>query len=146
MASREEVSLQDIQALAEFRYNIRRFFRASEDILRAEGLKPQQYQLMLAIKGMPGGAPCTIRQVAERLQLQHHSTVELTDRLTTRGLVKRKRAGDDRRQVMLELTPKGDKLLKQMAALHRDELRLSGPALVSALRKVLAGSQQKEKV
>jgi DNA-binding MarR family transcriptional regulator len=140
MASREEISLQDMQALAEFRYNIRRFLRASEEILRAEGLKPQQYQLMLAIKGMPESTPSTISQVAERLQLQHHSTVELTDRLATRGLVKRKRAAEDRRQVILELTPKGEKLLRDMAALHRDELRSTGPALVTALRKVLSGS------
>jgi DNA-binding MarR family transcriptional regulator len=145
MASREEISLQEMQALAEVRYNIRRFLRASEEILRAEGLKPQQYQLMLAIKGMPEGMPTTISQVAERLQLQHHSTVELTDRLATRGLVKRKRAAEDRRQVLLELTPKGEKLLRDMAALHRDELRLTAPALVTALKKVLSGSNAKDR-
>lgn len=138
MASREEITLQDIQALAEFRYNIRRFLRASEDILRVEGLKPQQYQLMLAIKAMPQEGQTTVGAIAERLQLQHHSTVELADRLSKRGLVRRKRAGDDRRQVLLELTAKGDKLLKEMAALHRDQLRNAGPALVGALRKVLA--------
>ncbi len=142
MASRDEASLQDIQALAEFRYNIRRFLRASEEILRAEGLKPQQYLLLLAIKGLPEGMTATISQIAERLQLQHHSTVELIDRLSARGLVKRKRAGDDRRQVLLELTPKGDKLLKEMATLHRDELRNKGPALVGALKKVLSGAQK----
>jgi|SRR4051812_14416663 DNA-binding MarR family transcriptional regulator len=145
MVSREEISLQDMQALAEFRYNIRRFLRASEEILRAEGLKPQQYQLLLAIRGLPEGMQCTISQIAERLQLQHHSTVELTDRLSQRGFVKRKRAGDDRRQVLLELTPKGEKLLKEMAALHRDELRNTGPALVSALKKVLSGAQVRDK-
>jgi DNA-binding MarR family transcriptional regulator len=139
MASREEITFQDLQALAEFRYNIRRFLRASEDILREEGLKPQQYQLMLAIKGMPDGTPTTIGSIAERLQLQHHSTVELADRLAKRGLVRRRRAGDDRRQVLLELTSKGDKLLNEMAVLHRDELRNTGTALVGALRKVLAG-------
>jgi len=142
MASRDEASLQDIQALAEFRYNIRRFLRASEDLLRAEGLKPQQYLLLLAIKGLPEGTPATIGQVAERLQLQHHSTVELIDRLSARGLVKRKRGGEDRRQVLLELTPKGEKLLKEMATLHRDELRSKGPALVGALKKVLSGAQK----
>jgi DNA-binding MarR family transcriptional regulator len=138
MASREEITLQDIQALAEFRYSIRRFLRASEDILRGEGLKPQQYQLMLAIKAMPAESQATVGSIAERLQLQHHSTVELADRLSKRGLVRRKRAGDDRRQVLLELTAKGDKVLKDMASLHRDQLRDEGPALVGALRKVLA--------
>ena len=142
MASRDEISLQDIQALAEIRYNIRRFLRSSEVILRTEGLKPQQYQLLLAVKGLPQGQEATISQVAERMQLQHHSTVELTDRLSVRGLIKRKRAGHDRRQVLLELTPKGDKLLRQLATLHRDELRQAGPALVGALKKVLNSAQK----
>src|SRR5262249_41447001 len=141
MASREDISLHELQALAEFRYNIRLFLRASENILRDEGLKPQQYQLLLAIKGLPDSIPATISAIAERLQLQHHSTVELTDRLSVRGLVRRKRSGDDRRQVLLELTPKGDKLLKEMAAMHREELRSTAPALVGALRKVLATSK-----
>jgi DNA-binding MarR family transcriptional regulator len=143
MASRDEASLQDIQALAECRYHIRRFLRASEEILRAEGLKPQHYLLLLAIRGLPEGMTATISQIAERLQLQHHSTVELIDRLSVRGLVKRKRAGEDRRQVLLELTPKGDKVLRAMATLHRDELRNKGPALVGALKKVLSGAQKR---
>jgi DNA-binding MarR family transcriptional regulator len=142
MASRDEISLQDVQALAEFRYNIRRFLRVSEEILRANGLKPQQYLLLLSVKGLPEDVPATISHIAERMQLQHHSTVELTDRLSARGLVRRKRAAEDRRQVLLELTAKGDKLLKEMAALHRDELRQSGPALVGALKKVLNSAQK----
>lgn len=142
MASRDDISLQDIQALSEFRYNIRRFLRASEEILRGHGLKPQQYQLLLAVKGLPDGAQATISQIAERMQLQHHSTVELTDRLCARGLIKRKRAAEDRRQVLLELTAKGERLLSEMAALHRDELLQTGPALVGALRKVLNSAQK----
>ena len=71
MASREEISSQDLQALAEFRYNIRRFLRASEQILKTAGLKPQQYQLMLHVKALPEGAQSTISQVAERLQIHN---------------------------------------------------------------------------
>lgn len=142
MASRDESSLQDYQALAEFRYNIRRFMRASEQILRPAGLKPQQYQLMLHIKGLPDGQQPTIGDLAERLQIQHHSTVELVDRMSVRGLVRRKRAGEDRRQVLLELTPKGEKMLREMANLHREELKNTGPALVGALRKVIANVQK----
>ena len=142
MASRDEFNLQDYQALAEFRYNIRRFMRASEQILRPAGLKPQQYQLMLHIKGLPDGHQATIGDIAERLQIQHHSTVELVDRMSARGLIRRKRAGDDRRQVLLELTPKGEKVLREMANLHREELRNTGPALVGALRKVIANTQK----
>ena len=138
MTSKDELDLQDLQALSDFRYNIRRFLRASEVILRQQGLKPQQYQMMLHLKAMPDGVPRTVGQVAERLQLQHHSTVELADRLCARGFVRRKRAGEDRRHVLLELTPKGEKLLMQMAAMHRDELRNTGAALVGALKKILA--------
>jgi DNA-binding MarR family transcriptional regulator len=142
MASKDEINLQDIQALAEFRYNIRRFFRASEQLLKTAGLKPQQYQLMLQVKASGETQPTTISLIAERLQIQHHSTVELADRLSTKGLVRRKRAGDDRRQVILELTPKGEKVLKELALHHREELRSNGPGLVGALKKVLSGVQK----
>jgi DNA-binding MarR family transcriptional regulator len=97
---------------------------------------------MLHIKGLPNEKHSTIGEIAERLQIQHHSTVELVDRMAAQGLVKRKRAGEDRRQVFLELTPKGEKILREMATLHRDELRSTGPALVGALRKVIAGVQK----
>jgi DNA-binding MarR family transcriptional regulator len=142
MASKEEINLQDIQALAEFRYLIRRFLRASEQLLKSADLKPQQYQLMLHVKASGTGQPSTIGMIAERLQIQHHSTVELADRLTGKGLLRRKRAGDDRRQVILELTPKGEKVLREVALHHREELRSNGPGLVGALKKVLSGVQR----
>jgi DNA-binding MarR family transcriptional regulator len=142
MPSRDEFNLQDFQSLSEFRYNIRRFMRASEQILRPAGLKPQHYQLLLQIKGLPNGTQATIGEVAERLQIQHHSTVELVDRMSARGLIRRKRASEDRRQVLLELTPKGEKMIRELAHLHREELRNTGPALVTALRKVIAGVQK----
>jgi DNA-binding MarR family transcriptional regulator len=142
MASRDEINLQEIQALAEFRYHIRHFLRASEQLLKTAGLKPQQYQLMLCVKASLEDQPSTISYVAEKLQIQHHSTVELADRLTSKGLIRRKRAGDDRRQVLLELTPKGEKVLRELALHHREELRSNGPGLVGALKKVLSGIQK----
>jgi DNA-binding MarR family transcriptional regulator len=142
MASKEEINLQDIQALAEFRYLIRRFLRASEQLLKTADLKPQQYQLMLHVKAYGTGQPTTIGTIAERLQIQHHSTVELADRLAAKGLLRRKRGGDDRRQVILELTPKGEKVLRELALHHREELRSNGPGLVGALKKVLSGVQK----
>jgi DNA-binding MarR family transcriptional regulator len=142
MVSKDDFNLQDFQALAEFRYNIRRFMRASEQILRPAGLKPQQYQLLLHVKGLSPTRQATIGEIAERLQIQHHSTVELVDRMSSRGLIRRKRVAEDRRQVLLELTPKGEKILREMAHLHREEMRNTGPALVSALKKIIAGSQK----
>ena len=128
------------RAMAEFRHQIRRFLRFSEETARAAGLEPQQYQLMLALKGMPEGLSHRIGEVAQRLQIQHHSTVELVDRLARRGLVKRRRGENDRREVLLELTPRGDKLLQELALHHRAELRELAPDLVSALKKVVRGN------
>lgn len=142
MASKEEISLQDYRATAEFRYQIRRFLRASEQIAREYGLNPQQYQLMLALKGLPDDHAATIGELAERLQIQHHSTVELADRLSAKSLVRRKRDSEDRRQVLLELTAKGEKTLRELALHHREELRSNGPELVSALKNVLSGMKK----
>src|SRR5512141_2395478 len=112
MARSGEINENDYQALAEFRYHIRRFLRFSERAAREAGVEPQQHQLLLAVKGMPDGTQATISELAERLQIQHHSTVELVDRLTTRALVTRKRGDEDRRQVIVQLTAKGEKLLR----------------------------------
>lgn len=142
MASKEEISLQDYRATAEFRYQIRRFLRASEQIAREYGLNPQQYQLMLALKGLPDEHAATIGEIAERLQIQHHSTVELADRLSAKGLVRRKRDNQDRRQVLLELTSKGEKTIRELALHHREELRSTGPELVGALKGVLSGMKR----
>ncbi|HLH07669.1 MAG TPA: MarR family transcriptional regulator [Terriglobales bacterium] len=138
MASKDNISAQDYRATAEFRYQIRRFLRASEQIARSFGMNPQQYQLMLALKGLPEDRVATVGEIAERLQIQHHSTVELADRLAAKGLIRRKRDSEDRRQVLLELTAKGDKTIKELAIHHREELRSNGPELVSALKNVLS--------
>ena len=87
MNSIDDISMAEYQALAEFRYQIRRFLRFSEQAARATGLVPQQYQLLLALKGLPNGRKATISELAERLQIKHHSTVELIDRLVKRELV-----------------------------------------------------------
>jgi DNA-binding MarR family transcriptional regulator len=132
-----EVNENDYQALAEFRYHIRRFLRFSERAAREAGVEPQQHQLMLAVKGMPDGTQATISELAERLQIQHHSTVELVDRLANRGFVSRKRGSEDRRQVIVHLTAKGEKLLRDLSIHHRDELKQEGTELVSSLRKLM---------
>jgi DNA-binding MarR family transcriptional regulator len=133
-----EVNDSDYQALAEFRYHIRRFLRFSEHAAREAGVEPQQHQLVLAVKGIPEGTQATISELAERLQIQHHSTVELVDRLATRGFVTRKRGSEDRRQVIVQLTAKGEKLLRDLSMHHRDELKQEGTELVASLRKLMA--------
>jgi DNA-binding MarR family transcriptional regulator len=134
---KESLALYDYQALAELRYQIRHFLHFSEQSARTMDLEPQQHQLMLALKGLPKGTRPTIGTMAERLQIQHHSTVELVNRLSLRGLVKRTRAGEDRRLVLLLLTPKGEKVLRELSIGHQAELRTQGPALVAALERAM---------
>ena len=107
----KKLTLADYQALAEFRYQIRRFLHFSERAVKAAGLERGQYQLMLAIKGMPSGVRPRIRELANRMQILHHSAVELVNRLEAGGFVRRDRAQDDRREVLLALTPQGEKVL-----------------------------------
>ena len=137
----------DYRAMAEFRYQIRRFLRFSEVAARKAAIEPQQYLMMLALKGMPHGSRARIREMAERLQIQHHSTVELADRLVAKGLLKRERAEDDRREVLLELTPRGERLLRELALHHREVLRALAPELVRSLRKLVRnGSSRRGQV
>jgi DNA-binding MarR family transcriptional regulator len=133
----KKLTLSDYQALAEFRYQIRRFLHFSEQVVKQAGLERGQYQLMLAVKGMPAGVRPRIRELATRMQIRHHSAVELVNRLEAGGFVHRTRARDDRREVLLALTPKGEKVLSELAIHHHDELRLAGPELVAALRRIM---------
>ena len=121
-------------ALADFRHEIRRFLSFSEIVARAAGIEPQQHQALLAIKGRPLGSETTVGVLAERLQLRHHSTVELSRRLEGNGWIRRSRHGSDRREVQLVVTPRGEKLLAKLSLLHRNELRTAGPRLIRALQ------------
>ena len=138
MHSTDDLSMADYRALAEFRFQIRRFLHFSEQAVREAGLVPQQHLLLLALKGLPAGRKATISEVAERLQLRHHSTVELIDRLVGRGLIKRLRDEADQRRVIIHLTSQGEQVLQKLSLLHRHELQLAGPAFVRALGALLA--------
>lgn len=135
----KSLTLADFQSLAELRHQIRAFLHFSEQAARDAGLEPRQHQLMLALKGLPPGVRPRIGELAERLQIQHHSAVELTNRLAAGGFVKRSRGGQDRREVLLELTPRGERVLRNLSLHHRAELRNAGPALLRAVRKVVRG-------
>ena len=114
----KKLTLSDYQALAEFRYQIRKFLHFSEQAVRKAGLERGQYQLMLAIKGIPPGVRPRIRELATRMQIRHHSAVELINRLESGGYVRRQRAEDDRREVLLALTPSGERTLADLALHH----------------------------
>jgi DNA-binding MarR family transcriptional regulator len=128
-----DLSTSEYQALAEFRYQIRRFLQFSAEAARAHGVEPQQHQLLLALKGLPEEGHPTIGQLAERLQIQHHSAVELVDRLAERGAIRRSHSGADRREVRLHLTRRGSALLRRLSLAHHTELERTGPLLVKAL-------------
>jgi DNA-binding MarR family transcriptional regulator len=132
---------KDYESLADLRHPIRRFLHFSELAVCRLGLEPSQHQLMLALKGLPRGTRPRIRELAERLQIRHHSAVELVNRLSTRGYVKRQKGETDRREVLLALTPKGEKVLRELSLYHRSELRKEGPALFEALRRVMRSAE-----
>jgi DNA-binding MarR family transcriptional regulator len=130
----------DFKAMAELRYQIRRFLRFSENAARQAGIEPQQHQLLLAVRGLPDGLKPTIGVLAERMQLQHHSTVELIDRLVDRSFLCRLRSTDDRRQVFVKLTHAGEEFLKKLSLHHVEELQSTGPKFVRALQALLERS------
>ena len=128
----------DYESLADVRYQLRRFLHFSEQAARDAGLEPQQHQLMLALKGLPRETRPRVGELAERLQIKHHSAVELINRLASAGCVRRHRGGEDRREVLLDLTPKGERILQELSLHHRAELRKCGPALIVALKRAMA--------
>jgi DNA-binding MarR family transcriptional regulator len=125
-------------ALAEFRYQLRRYLRHMEEKARAKRQHPQQYQLLLAITGLPSPKHPTISTLAERMQMNHNSMVELVNRCEKSGLLKRARSSKDRRLVTLIVTSKGDKVLRQQAQASRQELLSIGPILVGSLQRLIS--------
>jgi DNA-binding MarR family transcriptional regulator len=134
MARRSRV---DYATLADVRYQLRRFLGRREEAARAAGIEPQQYALLLQLKGLEGRRSVTIGALAERLQIRHHSAVELVDRLVARRLVDRRRNGDDGRAVEVSLRPAGRAVLRRLAHFSTAELKNDGPELVSVLRRLI---------
>jgi len=132
----------EFRALAEFRHLIRAYLNGSEEAARKAGLEPQQYLLLLALRGLPLGRVASIRELANRMQLRHHSVVELVNRLERRSLLRRERSRTDRRQVIVHLTPRGEKILTRLAKQRIAELRTTAPLLVRALTAVIRSTKK----
>ncbi|MGH2479840.1 MAG: MarR family winged helix-turn-helix transcriptional regulator [Ktedonobacteraceae bacterium] len=135
-----DLSVHDYQALTEFRHQLRNFLAFSEQAARAVGLEPQQHQLLLALKGFSAQNKVTVSDLAERLKIQHHSTVELLNRMVERDLVRRSRDERDQRRVLVTLTAHGEEVLHRLSLLHRTELRSTGPDLVRTLQTIIGES------
>jgi Transcriptional regulators len=131
----DPLSKADYELLAEFRYNLRKFLGFSEAAAARHGLTPQQYQALLAIQGFPGRERVTVGELAEQMQVRHHSAVGLVDRMAKLGLVRRTTAAEDRRRVEVSLTAKGLRTLEKLYRVHREELRAAGPRLIGLLRR-----------
>ena len=141
-----KLSKPQYETLAAFRYALRRFLHFSEAAAENAGLTPQQHQALLAIKGFPGRDRITIGELAERLQVRHHSAVGLVDRLVSERLIARQESTEDRRQVYVRLSPRGEKVLEKLSASHREQLRRVGPELGELLRRLeLPAAKEKRK-
>jgi len=140
-----DLDITDYQALAEFRYQLRCFLAFSEQAARAMGLEPQQHQLLLALKGLSGLRKVTIGDLAERLKIQHHSAVELVNRMSERNLVQRDRDKQDQRRVLVTLSPYGEEVLRRLSLLHCTELRSTGPVLVQILQAIIGPSSEENR-
>lgn len=138
-----KVADANYSALAEFRYRIRLFLEASEIASRSVGLEPEQYQLLLTVRGMPRGSAATIRALAEQLRVRHNTVVERVDRLAHMKLVHRTHSSEDRRVVLVHASPRGDRILERLARKRLSELRRTGPALIAALSKVISATRHK---
>lgn len=139
-----DLDASQYRALAELRFRIRCFLTFSENAARAASVEPQQHQLLLVLKALPPDERPTVRVVADRLQIRHNSAVDLVKRTVERGLVERRTSAEDRREASLRLTPAGRRLLRRLSLAHRSELSSAAPALVDALKTIVAGSTSHE--
>jgi DNA-binding MarR family transcriptional regulator len=146
IAMKAAISDTEYRALAELRYRIRHFIQKGDAAAQRASLEPQQYLMLLAIRGLPKGAVATIRTLAERMALKHHSAVELIDRLESHGLVRRSRSPGDKREVRVSLLPRGSKLLERVARERLSELKSSGMALADAITALVERKRPLHKI
>ena len=132
----QPLSDREYRSLAEFRYALRTFLRFSEEAARDAGLTPAQHQLLLAIRGHPGDEPPSTSDIADRLQLKLHSTVELVARAESNGLVVRIVDEGDARRALLALTEAGESKLAELSVLHRRELKRFRDEMGDVLREL----------
>ena len=144
MSTKQSLDQSDYQRLAEFRYQLRAFLKFSERAASKMGLRPQQHQALLAIKGTPG-EHVTISILAERLGIRHNSTVGLIDRLIMKGLVERRHNPTDHREVIIDVTNRAERILADLSLAHRNEIRKLAPLLIGLLARFDSQKKQAKK-
>ena len=125
-SAQKPLTKEEFEALSDFRFQLRRFERFSEDAVQAFGITPLQYLLLLHMKGFPGRTYATVGELAHRLQAKPHGVVALLTRCEEHGFVERRPSLVDRRQVEIHLLAEGERVLAHLAALHRGELQRLG--------------------
>jgi len=141
MAIPKALSKSQYELLAAFRYALRQFLHFSEETAQNAGITPQHHQALLAIKGFPERDCVTVGELAERLQLRHHSAVGLIDRLVAEELVARAPSAKDRRQVYVQLTRRGETILGKLSSAHLEQLKRMAPQLILRLKQ-FAGADE----
>jgi DNA-binding MarR family transcriptional regulator len=136
-SSRGALSRTEYQILAEFRYQLAGFLRRRKDAARGEGIQPQQYELLLAITGLAPDKQPTIKELSQQLCLEHHTVVELADRLQRKGLLARGASAADKRAVLLRVTPAGQRVLSRIVSFSFAQLREEAPDLIRSLQRIL---------
>lgn len=134
--------------LAAFRHTLRRFLAFSEAAARAAGITPQQHQALLAVKGALDPEAVTVGYLAEQLLLRPNSGAELIDRMVKCGLLSKAGTEDDRRRIVLSLTPSAERILHALSADHIRQLRYSAPVLdglMDMLKPYRAGRVRRKK-
>ena len=136
MPESSTITKAEYEVLAEFRYTLRWFMSFSEKAAKEMRVTPQQHQALLAIKGFPGRDQITIGELSQRLQIKHHSTVGLVNRLEAEKLITRSPAENDRRKVFISLTRHGLAVLGRLSQIHREELQRLTPQLRQLLKRI----------
>ena len=136
MAKTGHLSSSQYKALAAFRYALRQFIHFSDEAAHTAGVTPQQHQALLAIKGFPGRDGVSVGELAEQLQSRHHSAVGLINRLVAEKLVSRIPSPGDRRQVLVQLTTRGERILEKLSSVHREQLKRIGPEISQLLERL----------
>lgn len=140
----KKIDKAQLERLSQFRYQLRRFMRFSEDAAQAGGLTVLQYQLLLHTQGMPGRQWASISELAERLQAKHHGVVALVSRCEAAGLVTRRSNAQDGRVVEIHLTPQGQKSLQQIALRHESQVAALAEIIEQASAQYRGGSGEAE--
>ena len=127
----------DYEALAGFRYAMRKFLRFSKEALMQHGqITPEQYEIMIALRALGTGTGVSIIELSERLQVKHHTAVGLVAKLAQKGIVNTETDPEDRRKVRVTLTPEGNSLIERLAPMHLTYFRENAAEMIAALQRL----------